>query len=86
LRVIFDEAVGKSYTMELYTKQFSFYIDNILARIQLQEEAYRKDSRMPQRLFQVYEEQKRGLEALKREHGPIVPPEKLGKSRLGAGR
>ena len=77
LRRIFDETVGKGYPKDLYTKQFSFYIDNILARINLQQEAYGKDTRMPPRLFEVYEEQKRGLEALKRAHGPVVPPEKL---------
>ncbi len=77
LKRIFDETTGKSYPKALYTKQFSFYIDNILARIKLQEDAYSKDTRMPPRLFEVYEEQKRGLEALKRAHGPIVPPEKL---------
>jgi len=32
---------------------------------------------MPPRLFEVYEEQRRGLEALERAHGPIVPPDKL---------
>jgi phosphoenolpyruvate carboxykinase (GTP) len=77
LKRIFDETVDKSYPRDLYTKQFSFYIDNILARIKLQQEAYSKDTRMPPRLFEVYEEQKRGLEALKRTHGPVVPPEKL---------
>jgi phosphoenolpyruvate carboxykinase (GTP) len=77
LRRIFEDVVGKAYPKELYTKQFSFYIDNIMARIQLQEDAYRKDSRMPPRLFEVYEEQKRGLEVLKRTHGPVVPPDKL---------
>ncbi len=84
LKKIFDQMVGKEYSRELYTKQFSFYIDTILARIQLQEEAYRKDSRMPPRLFEVYEEQKRGLEALKKAHGPVVPPDKLQYARGGA--
>jgi phosphoenolpyruvate carboxykinase (GTP) len=77
LKRIFSETVGKDYPQELYTKQFSFYIDNILARIRLQEEAYARDTRMPPRLFEVYEEQTRGLEALKRAHGPVVPPQKL---------
>lgn len=77
LRRIFDETTGKDYPKGLYSRQFSFYVDNILARIRLQEDAYRKDTRMPPRLFEVYEEQKRGLEVLKKAHGPIVPPEKL---------
>jgi len=78
LKKIFDSLVGKEYTKDLYDKQFAFYVDNILARIQLQEEAYRKDSRMPDRLFQVYEKQKRYLLDLKEKHGSIVPPDKLG--------
>ncbi|HVO40756.1 MAG TPA: phosphoenolpyruvate carboxykinase (GTP) [Spirochaetia bacterium] len=77
LKKIFDALVGKAYTRDLYDKQFAFYVDNILARIQLQEDAYRKDSRMPARLFQVYEKQKQDLLALKEKHGSIVPPDKL---------
>ena len=78
LAAIFDQTIGQGISeRELYDKQFSFYMDNILARISLQEEAYRKDNRMPPRLFEVYEEQRRGLEALKRAHGHIVPPDKL---------
>ena len=52
-------------------------VDNILNRIQLQEDAYRKDNKMPARLFEVYEEQKAGLQALKSKHGPIVKPDLL---------
>jgi len=77
LRKIFDGVVGKDYPKALYTKQFSFYLDNILARIQLQEDAYRKDARMPPRLFEVYAEQRRGLEALRKTHGPVVSPDNL---------
>ncbi len=77
LKTVFEQTVGKEYPLSLYTKQFSFYVDNILARIKLQEEAYGKDTRMPPRLFEVYEEQRRGLEALKRAHGPVVSPDKL---------
>ncbi|HUI71770.1 MAG TPA: phosphoenolpyruvate carboxykinase (GTP) [Spirochaetia bacterium] len=77
LRQIFEDTIGKSYPESLYTKQFSFYIDNILARIGLQEEAYRKDAGMPPRLFEVYAEQRQGLEALKKAHGAVVPPQSL---------
>ena len=77
LKEIFDELVGKEYARGLYDKQFSFYVDNILARIQLQEDAYRKDSKMPARLFEVYEKQKRDLSALKEKNGPVVTPDRL---------
>jgi phosphoenolpyruvate carboxykinase (GTP) len=70
-------AIGKEYPKELYDKQFAFYVDNILARINLQEEAYRKEKNVPARLFEVYREQREGLEALKAKYGPIVSVEQL---------
>jgi phosphoenolpyruvate carboxykinase (GTP) len=69
--------IGKAYPKELYDKQFSFYIDNIVARIDLQEEAYSTEKNVPPKLFQVYEEQRTGLEALKAKYGPIVSVEQL---------
>jgi phosphoenolpyruvate carboxykinase (GTP) len=69
--------IGKEYPRSLYDKQFSFYLDNILTRIRLQEEAYRKEKRLPGRIFEVYEEQKKGLLALKEKHGPVVRPDQL---------
>ena len=77
LRTVFDGMIAKEYPKALYDKQFCFYVDNILNRIQLQEDAYRKDRKMPPRLFEVYEEQKRGLLALKEKHGSIVKPDLL---------
>ena len=71
LKGMFAE-IGKSYPEELYNKHFAFYVDNILGRIDLQEEAYRKEKNVPEKLFEVYEEQRAGLEALKAKHGPIV--------------
>ena len=52
-------------------------MDNILAHIALQEEAYRKEKKVPARIFEVYEEQRRGLEALKTKFGAVVPPARL---------
>jgi phosphoenolpyruvate carboxykinase (GTP) len=77
LRSVFEGAIGKDYPKNLYEKQFAFYIDNILGRIQLQEDAYRKEKKMPARLFEVYEEQKKGLIALREKYGPVVKPEHL---------
>ncbi|MCK4471184.1 MAG: phosphoenolpyruvate carboxykinase (GTP), partial [Anaerolineae bacterium] len=76
LQELFD-GIGKEYPKELYDKQFAFYVDNILARIDLQEEAYRKEKNIPARLFEVYQEQRKGLEALKAKYGPIVSVEQL---------
>jgi phosphoenolpyruvate carboxykinase (GTP) len=77
LKAIFMETIKKEYPRELYEKQFSFYVDNILARIQLQEDAYRKDLKIPARIFEVYAEQKAGLQALKEKHGSVVKPDQL---------
>ncbi len=76
LQELFD-GIGKEYPKELYDKQFAFYVDNILARIDLQEEAYRKEKNVPARLFEVYAEQRKGLEALRAKYGPIVSVEQL---------
>ncbi|RLC79046.1 MAG: hypothetical protein DRI81_05855, partial [Chloroflexi bacterium] len=63
-----------------YNKQFAFYVDNILARINLQEEAYGKEKNIPAKLFQVYAEQRDGLEALKAKYGSIISVEQLVKA------
>jgi len=77
LKKVFAELISKEYPKSLYEKQFSLYLDNILARIQLQEDAYRKEKKMPARIFEVYEEQKNGLLALKEKHGPVVKPDQM---------
>jgi phosphoenolpyruvate carboxykinase (GTP) len=77
LSALFRDLIAKDYPRDLYDRQFSFYVDNILARIALQEEAYRKEKKVPARIFEVYAEQRQGLEALKAAFGPVVPPARL---------
>ena len=69
--------IDKEYPKELYDKQFAFYVNNILDRIALQEEAYRKERNIPDKLFAIYQEQRKELEALKAKYGPIVSVEQL---------
>ena len=76
LKALFKD-IGKEYPKDLYDKQFSFYIDNMLARIELQEEAYKKDASTPARLFEIYDEQRKGLDALKAKYGAIVSVEQI---------
>jgi phosphoenolpyruvate carboxykinase (GTP) len=76
LKKLFDR-IHKEYPKDLYDKQFALYIDNILGRIDLQEEAYKKEENIPPKLFEVYEEQRKGLEALKEKYGSIVSVEQL---------
>ena len=71
LKKLFDK-IDKEYPKELYEKQFALYIDNIIGRIDLQEEAYRKEENVPEKLFEVYKEQRIGLEELKATFGAIV--------------
>ena len=61
-------------------KQFSLYIDNIVARTDLQMEAYGKEFNISGKLFEVLKEQREGLMALKDKYGPIVKPSELEKT------
>ena len=77
LKKIFRERIGKEYPESLYTMQFSLYIDNMIARIDLQDAAWRKEQGASKRLFAVYAEQKAALLALKAAKGGIVKPQDL---------
>jgi len=76
LKDLFGKIV-KAYPKELYEKQFALYIDNILGRIDLQEKAYKKGEEVPAKLYEVYEEQRKELDALKSRHGAVVSVENL---------
>jgi len=77
LQKLFKEIINKEYTEDLYVKQFSLYIDNIVARIDLQKEAYGKEEKIPPRLFEILDQQKQGLLGLKEKYGSIVKPSDL---------
>lgn len=77
LKNLFKAVINKDYTEELYVKQFSLYIDNIVVRIDLQMDAYRKGTNVPPRIFEVLKEQREGLIALKEKYGGIVTPSQL---------
>ena len=74
LKKLFKDRIDKDYPLDLYLKQFSLYIDNIIARIDMQEEAYGKEENIPDRLFEVLKKQRQELLELKEKFGPIVPP------------
>jgi len=69
--------IDKEYPKSLYDMQFALYIDKIVARIDLQTEAYGKEENLPPQLFTVFNAQKAGLLALKEAQGAIVDVEKL---------
>ncbi len=80
LKQLFKQIISKEYPKELYDKQFSLYLDNILARIEMQMEAYGKEENIPARLFEVLREQRQGLLQLKERFGPVVTPDQLQKA------
>ncbi|MBU8911578.1 MAG: phosphoenolpyruvate carboxykinase (GTP) [Desulfobacterales bacterium] len=75
LKLLFKQIIDKDYSKELYTKQFSLYMDNIIKRVELQQEAYAKEKGIPQILFDILAEQKKELSALKDAHGSIILPD-----------
>ena len=77
LKELFKSKIDKDYPEDLYIKQFSLYLDNIIARIDLQVEAYGKEKNIPQKLFDIYKEQRQELVALKDKYGAIVTPKQL---------
>jgi phosphoenolpyruvate carboxykinase (GTP) len=78
LKNLFKSEIGKDYPRSLYDMQFSIYVDKIVARIDLQKEAYGKEENLPQRLFEVYDEQRSELLALKDKHGEVITPAQFG--------
>jgi phosphoenolpyruvate carboxykinase (GTP) len=77
LKELFKSKIDKEYLEDLYIKQFSLYIDNILARIDLQIEAYGNEKHIPQKLYDILNEQRQELVALKDKYGSIVTPKQL---------
>jgi len=77
LKNLFKSKIDKDYPEDLYIKQFSLYLDNIIARIDLQLEAYGKEKNIPQKLFDIYKEQRQELGELKDKYGAIVTPKQL---------
>ncbi len=76
LKKLFD-GISKPYPKDLYDKQFSFYPDNIISILDLQDDAFRKDERVPVKIFAIYAAQKAGLVALKAKYGSVVSVEQL---------
>ena len=70
-------SIDKEYPKFLYDMQFALYLDNIIHRIDMQTEAYRKEANIPAQLFSVYEQQKAELLALKEKHGAVVSIDSL---------
>jgi len=77
LKGLFKSKIDKEYPEDLYDQQFSLYVDNIIARIDLQIKAYGKEKHIPQKLYDILNEQRQELVALKEKFGAIVTPKQL---------
>ena len=77
LKSLFSSIIDKPYPYELYEKQFSLYVDLIIDRIDLQKNAYSKEKRIPERFFELLDEQRNGLVQLKEKFGAIIKPDLL---------
>ena len=77
LKRLFKELIGKDYPESLYVKHFSLYIDHIVKRIDLQTEAYGRESNIPPALFDIYKKQREELTELKNRFGSVVTPAQM---------
>ncbi|MBU0516896.1 MAG: phosphoenolpyruvate carboxykinase (GTP) [Proteobacteria bacterium] len=77
LRDMFADLLGKEYPRGLYDRQFSLYVDNIISRIDLQDEAFKTEENIPGKLFEIYDRQKKELSALKEKYGAVVSPDQF---------
>lgn len=77
VKKLFKEVIDKDYSEELYTMQFSLYLDNIIGRIDLQDKAFHEEEGIPEKFFEILKLQKAALEELKAKHGSVVKPQSL---------
>lgn len=77
LKDLFRSIIDKEYPEDLYIRQFSLYIDNIVSRIDLQTAAYSKETNLPQKLFEILNRQRVALLWLKDRFGSVVLPAQL---------
>ncbi|HHD57213.1 MAG TPA: phosphoenolpyruvate carboxykinase (GTP) [Desulfobulbaceae bacterium] len=77
LKKLFTEVIDKEYEKELYTKQFSLYLDNLIKRVDMSITEFAKEKDMADEFFHVLDTWHRDLAALKATIGPIVTPDQM---------
>ena len=77
LKKLFTEIIGKEYDKELYTKQFSLYVVNLIERVDMSITEFSKEKGMNDAFFRVLMTWRRDLIALKATVGAIVTPDQM---------
>ncbi len=77
LKQLFSELLDKEYSQELYTHQFSLYIENLIRRIDMSIEEFAKEHGMPEEFFHTLDTWRRDLRALESIIGPVVTPAQM---------
>ncbi len=77
LKKLFQEIIGKEYTKEIYIKQFSLYIDNLVKRVDMSINEFAREEGMVDEFFHVLDTWRRDLIALKATIGQVVTPDQM---------
>lgn len=77
LKTLFTEIISKDYEKDLYNKQFSLYLDNLIDRVDMSITEFAKEKEMAPEFFHVLDTWHRDLAALKATIGSIVTPDQM---------
>ncbi len=77
LEKLFTAVINKEYKKEVYTQQFSLYVENLVQRVDMSITEFSKEKGMNDAFFRVLSTWRRDLIALKATIGPIVTPDQM---------
>lgn len=77
LKKLFKKVIDKEYQKDLYNKQFSLYMENLINRVNMSINEFAKEKDMADEFFHVLDTWHRDLAALKATVGPIVTPDQM---------
>ncbi len=78
LRKLFKEVLGKEYSKKEYEEQFKIRVPELLAKIERMEKLYReKIKEVPEKFFQVLEEERKRLLEARERYGDYISPFKF---------
>jgi phosphoenolpyruvate carboxykinase (GTP) len=77
---LFKDVLGKEYTQDNYTKQFTIRVAENLAKMERVEQFYRQNvADAPEELYSIIAEQKKRLLDAQKQYGNYIEPSKLAK-------